>query len=125
MTDAIDEQETAEEAIARLTAERDHWQQLAEHGLEPRMQRMRFENGEFEMAYTGEVAEAMALAFVGHFKAMKAANYIEMDFRDRGEPYGRYVVAVQKVGAKSPHDKVKDAETRISELEALLAASDA
>jgi hypothetical protein len=125
MTAIVDDEfheETAEDTIRRLTADVDHWKELAEKGLEPRMRRMRFENGEFEMEYTGEVAEAIALAMVGHFKASGAVNYLQMNIHDREEPFRRYTVTIQKVGAKSPADKVADAEARVIELEHRLAA---
>jgi hypothetical protein len=128
MTATVDDafhDKTAEDTIQRLTADRDHWKELAEEGLEPRMRRMRFENGEFDMEYTGQVAETIALAMVGHFKAIGAVNYVEMNVHDRGEPFRRYTVTVQKVGAKSPADKVADAEARVLELEARLAALEA
>jgi hypothetical protein len=115
-------EETAEDTIERLVAERDHWKEVAEQGLEPRMRRMRFESGEFEMEYTGQVAETIALAMVGHFKAMGAVNYVEMNVHDREEPFRRYTVTIQKVGAKSPADKVAEAEARVLELEFRLAA---
>lgn len=120
MTDLTHEEaevETPEQMIARLTEERDHWQQMAEEGLEPRLRRMRYESGEFEMEYTGQAAEAIALAMVGHFKAMGAVNYLEMNLFDRDSPFQRYTVTIQKVGAKSPADKVREAEARVRELE--------
>lgn len=124
-TEADLAEETLEEQIERLTAERDHWKEIAEQGLEPRMRRMRFESGEFEMEYTGQVAETIALAMVGHFKASGAVNYLEMNIHDREEPFRRYTVTIQKVGAKSPAEKVNEAEARVLELEARVASLEA
>lgn len=106
---------------AELRAERDHWKELAEKGLEPRIASMRLEDGHFDMAVTGPIVEMMAMALVGQFKEGGAKNFMEMSLFDRAEPFQRYTVTVQKVGALSPADKLSAAEKRIADLEAELA----
>lgn len=108
-------------AIERLVAERDEALKAAE-GLEPRIKHMRFEDGQFDMALTGQTVEAIAVAFVSHFKSLGAENYVELNMFDRAEPFQRYTVTVQKVGALSPADKVKAAEARRDKLKEALQA---
>ncbi len=108
------------DATEELIAERDHWKALAEEGLEPRIKSMSFEDGAFDMALTGDVVKSIAVAFVSHFKAIGAENYFEMSIYDRAAPFQRYTLTMQKVGALSPTDKLKAAETRIAELEKTL-----
>lgn len=98
---------------AELRAERDHYKQLAEEGLMPRIKDMRLENGEFNMSIIGPITEYIATAFVGQFKAGGAVNFMEMNLYDRDEPFQRYTLTVQKVGANSPADKLRDAEAKI------------
>ena len=43
-----------------------------------------------------------------------------MTILDRDEPFQRYTLTVQKVGALSPADKLRAAEARIAELESQL-----
>jgi len=106
-------------AIERLAAERDEALKAAE-GLEPRIKHMRFEDGQFDMALTGQTVEAIAVAFVSHFKSLGAENYVELNIFDRAEPFQRYTVTVQKVGALSPADKVKAAEAQRDKLKEAL-----
>lgn len=108
-------------AIALLAAEKRGEERERERLSEPLVKSFQFEDGSFNIVLTGPAVEHMAAAFVGHFKAMGAENYFEMNLFDREEPYQRYTVTVQKVSGKSPADKVKDAEARIAELEAKLA----
>jgi hypothetical protein len=108
------------ETKAELRAERDHWKALAEKGLEPRIRQLRFGDGEFSMEVLGEVVEGIAVALVSQFKAGGATNFYEMNLFDRDEPFQRYTVTVQKVGALTPADKLSAAEKRIAELEAML-----
>lgn len=105
---------------AELRAERDHYKQLAEEGLMPRIKDMRLGNGEFNMSIIGPITEYIATAFIGQFKAGGAVNFMEMNLFDREEPFHRYTLTVQKVGAKTPTDKLRDAEARIEELESAL-----
>lgn len=107
-------------AIERLVAERDEARETAEKGLEPRIKHMRFGDGHFDMALTGEAVEAIALAFVSYFKSLGAENYVELNLFDRAEPFQRYTVTVQKVGALSPADKVTAAEAQRDKLKQAL-----
>ncbi|RVO55166.1 hypothetical protein CN090_04415 [Sinorhizobium meliloti] len=97
--------------------EYDHYKNIAEEGTAPLLKSMKLENGEFNMDITGPIVEVMACAFVGQFKAGGSVNYMEMSLFDRDEPYQRYTLTVQKVGAKSPADLVDEARARIAELE--------
>ncbi|MBD9542922.1 hypothetical protein IB276_26095 [Ensifer sp. ENS04] len=114
---------TAADAIRGLAEEVAHYKKLAEEGTAPLLKSMKFENGEFDMSVTGPIVEVMAMAFVGQFKAGGSVNYMEMNLYDRDEPFQRYAVTVQKVGAKSPADLVNEARARIAELEAQLASA--
>jgi hypothetical protein len=78
---------------------------------------MRLEDGHFDMSVTGPIVEAFAVALVGQFKEGGSANYMEMSLFDRDEPFQRYTVTVQKVGAKSPADMVNEARARVAELD--------
>jgi hypothetical protein len=106
------------ETKAQLRAERDHYKKFAEAGVGPIIKSMRLENGKFDLEVTGPIVEMISVAFVGQFKAGGATNFMEMSLYDRDEPYQRYILTVQKAGAKSPADKLRDAEARIAELEA-------
>lgn len=81
---------------------------------EPAIKSFKMENGAFDIALTGPVVERIAVAMVGHFKATGAENYVEMSLYDREAPYQRYCVTVQKVGAKSPHDLLREAESALA-----------
>lgn len=109
------------ERIADVRAERDHYKKLAEDGIAPVIKSMRFEDGSFNMEVVGPFVEAMSTAFVAQFKAGGATNFMEMSFYERDEPFQRYILTVQKAGAKSPADKLRGAERRVAELEAQLA----
>lgn len=106
------------ESIAEVRAERDHYKELAEKGLDPLVKSMRFENGEINMEVAGPIVEMMAAGFVGQFKAGGAKNYMEMSLFDRDEPYQRYVLTFQKVGEKSPADLVNEARKNLEDLTA-------
>lgn len=107
----------AVDEIDDIIAERDHYKKIAEEGTAPLLKSMRIENGEFNMDITGPIVEVMAMAFVGQFKAGGSVNYMEMSLFDRDEPYQRYTLTVQKVGAKSPADLANEARARVAELE--------
>jgi hypothetical protein len=96
------------EAFRVLDAERSHFQELAEHGLEPRMKSMRLENGEVNLQVTGPMVEAMAMAYVLHFKGIGATTFVEFNIHDREEPFQRYTVTVQKVSGKTPADLLNE-----------------
>lgn len=102
---------------AELRAERDHYKDLAEKGMEPRIKSMRLEDGSLNMEIAGPIVELMAIGFIGQFKASDATNFMEMNLFDRDEPYQRYTITIQKVGAKSPADLLKEAKDRIAYLE--------
>lgn len=106
---------------AELRAERDQWKKLAEEGIDPTLQDMRISGGALDMALAGPAVERMATLFVEYFRGIGAANYLEFNIHDRKEPFQRYTLTMQKVGALSPADKVRNAEARIAELEAQLA----
>lgn len=93
------------EEIASLQAQVDHWRTLAEEGTEPLLKSMKFENGQFDMAVTGPIMDVIAMGIVGQFKATGCVNYNELNLYDRDEPFQRYTVTVQKVGAMSPAEK--------------------
>lgn len=101
---------------AEPRAERDHYKRLAEEGIMPRIKGMRFENGECNMEVVGPITEYIATAFICQFKAGGAENFMEMNFYDRDEPFQRYILTVQKVGAKSPADKLKEANAKLAML---------
>jgi hypothetical protein len=86
-----------------------------EDGPEVFLKSMKFENGQFDMAVTGPAMEHIAACVVGHFKALGPENYFEMSLFDREDPSERYVVTVQKVSAKSPHELRKAAEADVAE----------
>lgn len=112
-----DQIETTEQIIARLTAERDHYKDIAENGVEPLLSKMSFESGVYDLEFTGHSASMMAMSFVGYFKGMGATNYLEMNLNDRDAPFDRYTVTIQKVSGKSPVDLLKEAKAKIAELE--------
>lgn len=106
-------------ALVSLQAERDalardlgEATELLEKGMEPRLEKLTYEGGAFDAAFTGDTVKAMALAYVSHFKETGAENYLELNFADRAEPFQRYIVTVQKVGKLSPADKEKAALVR-------------
>jgi hypothetical protein len=105
---------------AELKALVAHYKQLSEEGMEPRIKEMRLEDGSFNLSVTGPMVEAMGIALVGQFKQGGATNFMEMSFSDRDEPYQRYIVTVQKAGAKSPADLLSEAKARIAQLEQML-----
>lgn len=107
---------TAADAIRGLAEEVAHYKKIAEEGTAPLIKSMKLENGEFDMSVTGPIVEAFAVALVGQFKAGGAVNYVEMSVFDRDEPFQRYAVTVQKVGAKSPADLVNEARADIANL---------
>lgn len=111
---------TETETKAELRASRDAWKKLAEEGLEPRIRELRLAGADMNVQITGKAVEHISVAFVSYFKSLGAENYVEMNIHDRDEPFARYTVTVQKVGALSPADKVKAAEKRAVELEELL-----
>jgi hypothetical protein len=103
---------------AELKAERDHYKKLAEEGMEPRIKEMRFEDGSFNLSVTGPMVEAMAMTLVGQFIEGGATNFMEMTVFDRFvNPGDRYIVTVQKAGAKSPADLLREAKEKIAHLE--------
>lgn len=102
-------------ALKAITAERDHYKEIAEQGIQPVIERMCFENGRFDVEITGPMVEAMAVALVGQFKEGGATNFMEMSLYDRDEPFQRYTVTVQKAGALSPADKVRVIENERDE----------
>ncbi|MBY3263849.1 hypothetical protein HFO15_19675 [Rhizobium laguerreae] len=104
--------------IAELRQHRDHYKQLAEEGTGPLIKSMKLEGGHFDMSVTGPIIEAFAVALVGQFKEGGSVNYMEMSLYDRDEPFQRYTVTVQKVGAKSPADLVNEARSEVAELSA-------
>lgn len=114
--------EPAPDTIESLRAERDALQAALDDALEPRIREFHFGKEGFSAEVTGQLVERMALAFVSQFKAGGATNFYEMSIFDRDEPYQRYTVTVQKVGALTPADKLNAAEARIAELEAALGA---
>lgn len=110
----------AREKLADVKAERDHYKKLADEGLEPRLRELHYGKDGFRAEVVGPTVELLALAFVSHFKDGGATNFMEMSIYDRDEPYQRYTLTVQKVGALSPADKLNKAEARIAGLEAML-----
>lgn len=109
--------DTTEQLIERLTAERDHYKDVAENGLEPMLKKMSYDSGLYDMEFTGHAAAMMAMSFVGYFKGMGATNYLEMNLNDRDAPFERYTVTIQKVSGKSPVDLLKEAKAKIAALE--------
>lgn len=110
----------AREKLADVKAERDHYKKLADEGIEPRLQELHYGKEGFRAEVVGGAVEFLALAFVSHFKAGGAKNFVEMSIYDRDEPFQRYTLTVQKVGALSPADKLNQAQARIADLEAQL-----
>jgi hypothetical protein len=110
---------TAADAIRGLAEERDHYKKLAEEGTAPLIKSMKLEDGHFDMSITGPIVEAFAVALVGQFKEGGSVNYMEMNLYDRDEPFQRYTVTVQKVGAKSPADLVNEARAQVAAIEQL------
>ena len=107
------------EQLVQMTEERDHYRKVAESGLDLVLERMSFDRSAgFDAEFTGEVARAISLSMVSHFKAMGAANFLEMTVTDVEEPFQRYTVTIQKVGALSPAEVLREARGRIAELEA-------
>ncbi|MGM4911462.1 hypothetical protein [Rhizobium sp. 768_B6_N1_8] len=109
---------SAADAIRGLAEEVTHYKQLAEEGTAPLIKSMKLEDGHFDLSVTGPIVEAMACAFVGQFKEGGSVNYMEMSLFDRDEPFQRYTVTVQKVGAKSPADLVNEARQVVANLKA-------
>ena len=107
-------------AIERLLAERDEARKLAEEGLEPRLRELHFGREGFSAEVTGQAVEATALAIVSYFKDLGAENFVEMNLFDRDDPFQRYNVTVQKVGALSPADKCRAAEAQRDTLKEVL-----
>lgn len=103
---------------AELQAERDHYKELAENGLAPMIKSMHLEDGRFEMAVVGPMMELLACTFVAAFKEGGATNFMEMSLFDRDEPFQRYTVTVQKVGAKSPADLLNEAKRELAAIQA-------
>lgn len=112
-------------AISRLVEERDEALTEVREYLEPRLQSMKFDSGNFDMELTGKTVEGIAVAFVSYFKAEnggdRPGNYLELNVFDRDEPFQRYTVTVQKVGKLSPADKERAAQARATAAEASLA----
>lgn len=108
------------EKLADVKADRDHYKKLASEGLEPRLRELHYGKDGFRAEVVGPTVELLALAFVSHFKAGGAQNFVEMSIYDRDDPFQRYTLTVQKVGALSLADKLNKAQARIVELEAML-----
>lgn len=109
---------SAADAIRGLAAEVDHYKKIAEEGVTPLIKSMKLEDGHFDLSVTGPIVEAMAVAFIGQFKEGGSTNYMEMSLFDRDEPFQRYTMTVQKVGAKSPAILVNEARAENAELHA-------
>jgi hypothetical protein len=112
---------------AELRAERDGWKKLAEEGLDPTLADLRLEGGALSMALAGPVVERIAVLFVEYFRGLVASNYIEFNIHDRREPFQRYTLTMQKVGALSPADKVgvaREALKRIANADRSMFASE-
>lgn len=109
---------SAADAIRGLAEEVAHYKQIAEKGTAPLIESMKLENGHFDLSVTGPIVEAISCAFVGQFKEGGSTNYMEMSLFDRDEPFQRYTVTVQKVGANSPADLVNEERKRVTELRA-------
>src|SRR5690606_13646972 len=60
------------------------------HAAGPFMGQIRFESGTFSAQVTGQTVEAISLAFVSHFKAEGAENFLEMNIYDRDDPAEHY-----------------------------------
>lgn len=98
------------ESRATLRAERDHYKALSEQLADPQVKEFTFGAEGFDMKLTGKAVEKIAIVFVSHFKAVGAVNYLEFNLYDRDDPWQRYTLTVQKVGALSPADRVRAAE---------------
>lgn len=112
-TAAPDDYKKMYEEQCEITA---HYKQLAEEGTAPLIKSMKLEEGHFDLSVTGPIVEAVAVAFVGQFKEGGSTNYMEISLFDRDEPFQRYTVTVQKVGAKSPADLVNEARAEVASL---------
>lgn len=78
-----------------------------------------FKDGDFDAAFVGEGAAAIAMTLIGFYREQKGENYVEMQFGDKktGE---RFTVTVQRVAGKTPHELRSAAEARAETLAAAL-----
>jgi len=93
-----------------------------ERALDPKLMDLRASDGRLDMAMVGASVQRMSLAFVEWFRHSQAENYIEMGFSAQEEPFERYTLTVQKVGAQTPAEKTNAAVERAEKAEALNAA---
>lgn len=124
LTDAIARAEKAE-------TERDTAAHLKDEALaelqrlcDPTLKDMRLENGKLDLSLSGPAVERIAAVVAEHFRALPAQNYIELSLREREPPNDRFVVSVQRMQGKSPHELRRKAEAERDEAKAELARDD-
>ena len=100
-------------AIARAEkaeAERDDMRAELKSLCDPTLKDMRLENGQLDLSLSGPAVERIAAVMAGHFRSLPAQNYIEMSLMEREPPNDRFVVSVQRMQGKSPHELRREAE---------------
>jgi len=111
----VEQDLTADPRLRALAAEVLHLRHVAG----PFMGQISFESGTFSAQVTGQTVETISLAFVSHFKAEGAENFLEMNIYDRNDPAEHYTLTVQRVNGKSPAQLLAEAKSRIAALETL------
>lgn len=75
------------------------------------MEELHFEKGSLQIKLAGELGRLFAIGFAGAFLEAGAENYLEMEFRDhRPAVPERYVLTIQRVLGKTPHQLQRAAE---------------
>jgi hypothetical protein len=74
------------------------------------------------MALAGPAVQRIATIFTEYFRAGGAENFMEFTINERKEPFSRFILTMQRINGLSPADKLRNAEARIAELEAQIAA---
>lgn len=75
-----------------------------------------FSNGDFDAAFVGEGAAAIAMTLIGFYRAQGGTNYVEMQLSDK-KTAELFTVTVQRAAGRTPHQLRDAAEARADRLE--------
>lgn len=108
------------DALAAKLAEAERERDEAVAAIDPMITDMRLANGQIDLVLSGAAMERLASVVAKHFRASGATNYIEMSLFERAPPNDRFVVTVQRVQGKSPHDLRAKAEADLTAAQATI-----
>lgn len=102
------------QAFSALLAAKEKVEAERDEALDVKLNRMRLENGNFDMSVAGPAMERTATLIGGWFAAGGAKNYVEMRLHDMHETGHVYVLTIQKAGGETPAEQLAKARADLA-----------